>query len=729
MPAFISLKRSLFFLFFGIAVAAGMAFLLNFLLSGPKLSLVYDFFVDKKQSPPVSREILIIKTDEFIESSDLFSVLMTLTEMEASNLILTTRVAGSSSPITGTEADIRMRFLDEFNLLVNNIRNLFHGIRSGSIPPVNAPAYVERLVELTENSRDRLLGGLINRDEDLFRSIDVFGSFIEVETRPKLDWDGKIRRVRPVETESLVEHPVYTSLKNRYAFTQLENSESGFYLILYKHDGSELTIPLDKDGNILISGKGRGFRSIDIMYFQDYEEALRNMRRLLRDANELGALSKTLPEQSPLILDEYALMLREIMLMQPNDENRTAWIMARASFIKSLNDFLYGTAEYELVSGYNEVIADEDTLGEEGLAKLAGMRDEIINIFFTMREYHEELIKIYSKLKQELAFSLCIIGPQNNIEYSALLANTLITGVHIIPADERDILFCSFAVSFIILLILFRMRPSLVLLAGFGLCLVFSVSFAAVFIFTSYWIDPIIVFCTSFSGVLVIYFCRRGTITRRARRFRTAYGSAVSRELLRDLISRGRPQPSEVTVSAAAVIVIRDFNLLRKEDQERVEEAGKSAKEFYAAVKNIFFNAGAVIAGFEGDTVIACFGSTLDKKYDEEYASGTIDEPVAKAYKLLKQLLNGDVVNWRFGMDCGKCTFSWSPEAGFIASGRPVVRAKILASKNGRYNTRALITDSIREETNLSVKKIGSLYNEKDSFFELSGDTKDAKDR
>ncbi|MDR0301152.1 MAG: hypothetical protein LBI04_02435, partial [Treponema sp.] len=98
-----------------------MAFLVNFLLSGPKLGPVYDFLLSLRQPPPVSQEILIINTDEFAESGDIFSALMTLTEMEASNLFLTARVLGTS-PVTGTESEIRRQFYDEYALLGSNIR-------------------------------------------------------------------------------------------------------------------------------------------------------------------------------------------------------------------------------------------------------------------------------------------------------------------------------------------------------------------------------------------------------------------------------------------------------------------------------------------------------------------------------------------------------------------------------------------------------------------------------
>jgi class 3 adenylate cyclase len=710
MPAFISMKKSLVFFLSGIICAAGMAFLVNFLLSGPKLGPVYDFLMDFRPIPPVSQEILIINTDEFAESGDIFSALMTLTEMEASNLFLTARVLGTT-PITGTESEIRRQFYDEYALLGSNIRNLFEAIRTGSVQPAQAPNYVNRLVELNEQSRERLLSVLIDRDENLLRSIAVFGNYLEIDTKPVYDWDGKLRRVKPLDTGASFEHPVFGSLRNRYAVTRITYTEYGKTLVLLDYNNNELEILLDEDGNIITPGQG-DFRSIDISLFREYEEACRSMRRVMKEAGDLGAFSRTLPEKSPLFLEDYALTLREELLKAPDGEKRAAWVRARENYFKNLDDFLYGNAESLIVRGYEEVIADEKTLKQEGISKLVNMRDEIIRTFAAMRVSHSELLRVHKQLTDELYSSICIMGPQDNTAYSALLANALITGGHIKPAYYLYTLYLTIAVSIFILLIIFRIRPFLLLFIGFILSAFAAFIFGGHFVYTAYWIDPTVVFISSLSGTLVIFFCKRATLSRRARYFRRAYGAAVSRNVLRELISRGKPNITETSVTSAAIIVIRDFNLLNREDYEKSGEAGKAQKTYYETVKKIVFKAGAVIAGFHGDTVIACFGSPLDY----------VSEPIVRAYIMVKQMLSSDKNSWRFGIDAGKCTFSWSPETGFTVNGRPVGRAKILASKNARFETRALVTEVIRESTNLNVKKIGTLRDEYDAFYEMTAD-------
>ena len=681
----------------------------------------YDFIFSRRQPPPVSREILIIETGEFVDNSDILSVLMTLTEMEAANLIMTGRMSPSSSPTTITEEEIRRRFVDEYVILGTNIRNLFDAIRSGSVTPEHAPGYVERLVELTEQGRDRLLTALIDRDEDFIRSVAVFGNYLEADSRVATDKDGKLRRVRPIDPESSREHPVYLNLKSRYAVSRIEAVEQNQILWLRGYDGNDIDIPLDKDGNILTTWNCN-FRRVDISLFRQYDEADRAMRGALEAANELGAFSKTLPEESPLFLGAYALMLRQELLQSPDSEKRMAWQRARSNYFKSLNDFLFGPAQTLLVNGYEQLIADETSLGRESLAALARMRDELSRSFAGMRNEYDKLSELHSILEGELASSFCIMGGETSALYSAFLANTLITGSHIKPVYDRQILFLSIAVVFVVLMVIFLMSPASALFAGLFLSVLSSTVYGCILIFYSYWVDPVVVLSASLFGTLVIFYCKCAVLKYRARRFRVAYGAAVPQSVLKELIRSGRPLLSEVNVCETVVIAVKDINLLGKEDNEKPGNAGSARKEFFSSVKRIVFNRGGIIAGFDGDTVLACFGSPLKHAMPtplpaQWYLRRGAGVPVSKACAFVKELLNDDKISWRFGIDTGECTFSWSAESGYSASGRPAIRAKVLVSKTLRLRVRALYTNTVRDKTGINGKKAGALNDGKTPFF------------
>jgi len=725
MTARVSFKISLLMFLGSLACAVGMVFLLDYLLSGPRLGPHYDLLLNYKK-PVVSNEILIIETDEFIEGSDFFTVLLTLTEMEAANLILSGRLSPSTTPITLTDADIRMFFTDEYSQLGSNIRNLFEGIRMGFVSPAQAPLFVEQVVESAQQGKERLIKILIDRDEELVRSVAVFGNYLDAYSKPQFDKDGKLRRVKPVEIDGYFENPLFASLKNRYAISQIETTDKKLILWLRGHDGKDLDITLDNDGNI-ITQWNCDFRRIDIDLFRKYEEAGNTMLELLAQANELKVFSQILPEAIPLFLGEYAASLLEDLIKSPNNENRLAWIAARTNYFKSLNDFFTGPTETNLINEYEELIADTDSSKKRELDHLIGVKDKLIGIFALMRETYAGLSSSQSRLKQELGLSLCIMGNEPNVKYSAMLANALITGSHIKPVHSRYVIFMSIAAVFVILIIIFMMRPLVLLIVGIILGVLSSGIFSGLFIFYSYWMDPLIVLGSSLVSSFVLFYCKSSYLNYRARTFRSAYRTAVSKDVLRKLINYGKPGLSEVNVSYAAVIAIKDVNLFGKEEKEAAKDAGKTKRAFYASAKKILFNSGAVIAGFEGDTILACYGSPLEiqpKLIAHKWADD--GQPIAKSYHpadkacaLVRQLLQKEKITWKFGIDAGLCTFSWSPETGFSVSGNPAIKARTLVIKTSRYKGRAFISDSVREKIGLSADETASFSAGGDSFFEL----------
>jgi class 3 adenylate cyclase len=142
--------------------------------------------------------------------------------------------------------------------------------------------------------------------------------------------------------------------------------------------------------------------------------------------------------------------------------------------------------------------------------------------------------------------------------------------------------------------------------------------------------------------------------------------------------------------------------LLSREDHEDPQDAGTNRKTFSSFVKDAAFASGAVITGFEGDTILVCFGSPLDKTFD----------PVKKACAFVKKLLNDEKITWRFGIDFGECTFSWTAETGYSVYGHPAVCARMLVSKTSQLKSHALVTEDVRKSINLNLAKTDTL-NEK----------------
>ena len=457
------------------------------------------------------------------------------------------------------------------------------------------------------------------------------------------------------------------------------------------------------------------------------------MREALIAANEYEAFFKIFSntefeELSPVSLADYSHVLKDELLKFPTDENRIAWRTSRKNYFKSLDDFFSNPDFLNIIVAQEEKIANADPNNEEKLNELISTRNLLLEISGLLNEIYVKLSAVHSKLNEELMYSYCIMGPDDNTLYSALTANVMITTSHIKYAYEREIIFWSIIASSIVLFLVFLLRPFLLIFAGFALGALASAVYGLIFIFNSYWMDPVIVFASAFTGTLLIFYSKCVYLKHRTRTFKAAYGAVVSKTHLQNLIARGRPRLSEVNVSFAAIIAIKETNLLGKEDREEIKDAGKIRSAFLSSVKKVIFNAGAVVVGNEGDTILACFGSSLEahpslttlKISDDGSSLVKSFNPVDKACALVRGLLEIGNNTWRFGIDAGECTFYWSPETGYSVNGRPAVRARLLVSKTKRFNVRALITDIIRKKINMEGTQLGSLYDKNDAFYEMS---------
>jgi class 3 adenylate cyclase len=339
-----------------------------------------------------------------------------------------------------------------------------------------------------------------------------------------------------------------------------------------------------------------------------------------------------------------------------------------------------------------------------------------------------------NSLETNLASSFCIMGPPSETEASALLANTLLTGRFITPGYTRYILFWSLLAAFLAMLGIFTLGPYKALAAGSFLAFVSGMGFSWSFIICGYWIDPLIPAAAVFAGTLVFFFISLVFIRRGARNFRLAYGPYIGKTGLKQLIRRGRPLPSELLVSRAAVVAVRNGDLPALEDKDDALAAARAAGIFREGAAEFFKKAGAVIIGAEGDLVLAAFGSPLERialeasKTGSPRRDGPLDRegrtPAARAAGLITELVRTrkETASWRFGLDTGECAFSWSGLPGYTASGRPVVRARILSGLASRYKARALITEPVRAGLrDIPSRKLNVLASrgDKEYFYEL----------
>jgi class 3 adenylate cyclase len=791
---------------------AGTVILTIRTLEGSRLGPHYDFLMNYRPAPPVSQEILLIETGDedisspfmahsIIEPSVVATVLMAMTELDSASLIIDAPILGLSSGEGEDEEEILRRFNGEFSLLGRNIRNLFNAIRMGAVAPEESDRFVEELVNLTEQGKERLISALIHRDdagmERFNQAAAVFGRVrlpeVSAQTgssppgdaRPGLiryaavppDGDGRLRRIVPVrldtpvsrgflsflfplkddpgETppESGAEHIVYSALKDRYRSLEIEYLGDGPVLFgTGEGEGKDMVIPLDRNGAILFEAprQTESFRHIPLAAFREYDQADRTLYRLLKEGEGLGIYNDLAPENQPSLIYEHALSLRDALLQNPDPEKKASWIAARKNFFISMEDFLSGPAETNLVAGYESLIAGED-LGEEGIGQLRTLRDELINAFKDIRRNYMNLRERRESLASALSGSFCILGSAASspipvkgagISASALLANAFLTGRAINPGTDRYILFWSLICALFVCLCVGGMGTLLSLSAGFFLTALAGFVFSYSFIINAYWIDPVIPMAGAGAGVLVSS-CFAFIIRRRYIRWlRNAYEPFVSRNCLRRIIRTGTPSPSQYLTVRAAIITVRNTGLTLREDREEPLVSARETLDFRAAVSRLFTRSGAVIAGSEGDLVLVAFGSPPERNAARE--GGKNADPGTKAAGFVAELVRGsqpedlaedsrrvsfsgekpDILPWNFGIDVGECTFAWSPQSGYTVFGRPVVRSRILSSLASRYQTRILISPGINEKlASLVVRKLGTFNmgkgEEKEVFYEL----------
>jgi class 3 adenylate cyclase len=536
-------------------------------------------------------------------------------------------------------------------------------------------------------------------------------------------------------------------------------------------DDSSRVIPLDSGGAMLfeVPRKDSGFRRSYFKDFLDYEEADGSLRRLLGEAGALGVYNGLEGEKHPGFLYDYALSLREDLLADPDDQQKLSWIEARNNYFMSLEEFLYGPWEMNLVSGYEELIASE-TLGEGGGEELVRLRNSLIRAFVNLREKYNQVFELRAKLDAALNGAFCILGPGSagddgaakdsrttaafprnvfrffenvragtrtprftDTEASALLANSLLTGRAITPGRDLYLFLGSLACALLTALILWSKNAAPSLSVGCLITLLSGAGFSLGFIFSGVWLNPLVPAAASFSAAMVSFIWAVVMKRRFNRLFRLCYGPAVSRQNLRRVIRAGQPKPSDAVTVHCAVVAVRNPGLMVQEDRADPRSGAKLSLSFREAIAGSFRQAGGTVLGSEGDMILACFGSPLERVAQRgtnpsSPSGGQVhakDTPAAKAVEFVQEYIrrnSGD--HWYYGIDAGECTFTWSPQSGYSVFGRPAIRARILLGLVSHYHAQVLVTASINEALpDLPAKKLDILKEQDgsggESFYEL----------
>ncbi|MDR2743093.1 MAG: hypothetical protein LBB98_13205 [Treponema sp.] len=790
MAVYQTSQKALLRFLLSLCAAAGVLIFLYFYLSGPRLGPHYDYLMRYRSPPPVSRELAIIEVEPaasgFIEPDAASAILMTLAELDVRGLAVQIPVLGVSEAGSPVENVLPDRLDEEFALLARNIENLFQAILMGSVMPEEAEYYVDSLIELSERGKERLLAALVRRDDAGMRRMEqaasVLGNVWEagdvrfssgktpvhgsgLYSRSRADPDGVFRRMYPLEPDlrqgpGRAEHVVYAML-NRYLGPSEVEYRNGVPLLRFKREGFLRDIALDSRGAILIERPrgDEGFRRLSPEVFAEYEKADRELALFLDTLREQGYFAYLAPEAYPTILYRYSYMLREELLEytgeNPFEDLKVRWLDARSGYLRSLADFVNGPSEANLVMSYEERIAAENIETAE-LRRLVSLRNDLIATFAEFRAKYDEFIRIRSGLSAALAGSFCILGPAapvpaaspgagslfydagepvpSDTEASAILANAILSGRAIAVPSGQYILFWSLLIVLLILFLIRKLNPLPALILGFFMTSLAAAVFSCGFIFTQYWFDPLIPAGSAAAGVLVSFlyiFCMK---RRNEAVIRRIYGGAVGPVYLKRLVRAGRPLAGETIPAKAAIVAIRQGDLLTVESTKDPLDSAGGILTFRETAARLFRKVGGAVVGIDGDLALIAFGSPLERiamrrmkmeiPYDDDSQALGSHSPAAKAVGFILDLLKEtpEASAWRFGIDVGDCAFGYSELSGYAAFGRPIVRARILSGLASRYYARILVTARVSESIDgFLTRKLDAIADTagKETFYEI----------
>jgi hypothetical protein len=747
-------------------LAAAMLFLLLFLLKGPLLGPVYDFLMNRRPPPPVAEELLLIETEpprtadapqdggaqnpppsgreNVISPALAGTVVMTLTEMSASALIIQAPILGVSVGGGAVSSDLLFRFEEEFKTINSNVKNLFDGIRLGSVTPQDAPRLVDDVTDLNTQGKERLLQSVFSTGGtdavQLEKAFAAFGgAHIPVELEVSIisskgnisgisslyssgysigipDSDGKYRRIAPeLVTESgTSEHIVWSALKKRYRTV-------------------DFPVSLDENGAVLFEKpkNEQRFREIPLSLFLEYDDLDKTLYRLLIEGVSLSNSGGLAPDKYPAFLYENAQQSRDDLLLNTRTGQKERWIAGRNAYFAALDDFFDGTVEKNIAESFDRLIVEEK-LDEKGAARIVLMRDAELQKYNIAQEIWVQLKEIRERLGNALANSFCILGHGrvargeggtfSGMDISAVLANSILTGNAITPTDNNDALIYTVIATLAVIFILFRTGPVLSFFSALSLSAAVFILFSLRFVMSGQWLDPLIpagtVFAASLSSLLCSVFARRGM----ALRLRRYFGAIVPAGTLRKLIKTNKPLPEKNKTVPCAIVAVYNPNLNSAANKQNPLLAAEAGKEFRAEVCAAFFKEGGVIVSGSNDTILVSFGSPLQRLAGEDCSAGKLANKAARLIAALPPA-QAKSAPWCFGLDYGECGFDWLPPGGYTAFGKAAVRARLLARVCVRYKVKALAGEAAKAKLEgfrtRELRRKGSAKPSKSTFFEI----------
>jgi class 3 adenylate cyclase len=743
---------------------------------------VYQHFTELRPPVAVARDILLIdvpldtgkagnRRDESLndegrlsdglritpDAFDWAEILLLMTEFEAAQGIFL--FAPTEAPPTEHSLKLKHkvltgRFDQEFSVMSSNVLAFFEAIRLGSVRPRDSVRYVDDLLKLMEDGKNRLVEDVRASDETetvlVNQALDVFG-------RAWIDYPDAQTGIDYPDAQSGTETGIQLSLHTRGRSWSIAVFRALMYRLggvvpdlqenalvlpgvrLPGRDEQDIVLPLGRDGSVLFEtpdpDRDDSYRSLKpavILHAAELETSLYKSLKIMEGSGYLSGMD---PESYPTALYEHTMNLRREMLAAPDSRKLDGWRQSRERFFTATRVFLEGEAEQALLDGYDELVAAE-TLEEAGRQRVEELRQSVVRAFSDSRNKLIELELLRQELDAELRGSFCIIGPGPEVEAEAGLVNAILANRFIDGLWGQRLNRWAALPGLVLSVPLAFIGPLLALVAGVAAAALSFGMMALLFIYAGLWIHPVlpagIIAAVTISSALTCLVLRHGNKDK----LRTAFGKRLPRTLMRDLASAGLTQTTEVRNSKAVILAIR---YIHTGDHGRPEEdpgQAASLKSFQDLAAQAIVKQGGVVLGADGYIILGAFGAPLEagrlwKGKDPEPEPAAVLSILANKACAATLAIMGPETGadnfWRYGMDIGECAFFHSDAGGYSVVGRPPVYARILSGLALKYSCRILVTQELKDTIGEKwlTRRLDTLVakssGREEAFYELSG--------
>ncbi len=742
----------------GTGVAAGLAYVDQH----RDLGIVYDSLLAHRPSPSYPRDLLLIETtpsdlaaSDWSASVALEQVLTTMTEFRARRALVQFPLSADGRNFDEEGLDqTRQEFDAEFGTITRNISTLFDAIKLGSIRPRDSAAYVARLTSLVDEAKERLIGsiekGELNGIARFEAASSVFGNtWIATDASEVLPKPGS---VAGTGSSTL---PKDGDGKLRRAWLQDPSTgERNFVAAAFSTEGIEAPRPMRNQSE---SGEGQdrvgsglpweellidppradkgGVRRVSFDAFQRYAVAEKRLYQHLKDMGKKGYFDALDPAAYPTSTWEYSESLkRDLLAMDkgPRLANaRDEWRESRDRFADSVAKLLGGDAEMALEQGYKNILSSEG-LEAGGKEKIEQLRTSTRRDFGNARIYYGEFAELRAALEGSLRDSVCLIGyarlaaatdsttakgrmegksrQLSDLEASAILATDLKTGSFLYRGSLGAAIKVGVVGVLAISLATAAIPWGLALAVGCLLSILTGLGLAGYFIYTGFWISPII----SALGGLAATLCSAtlgGAISaRRKAPLRRVFAHRVPKRMLSDLMQRGDKAALSMRTAEVAILAIRAPGLTKRGDDSK-EDPFLPLNDFATQVAKIVTGEDGIVLNMDGDLIFAAFGLrlSLDRGGRRRQKKETSTEAHAlMALRTARSLAKTPgPTALRFGLDVGLCRFGVIDPKGlasYTALGAAIVRARLLSGLSNRYGGWLLVTEDAKRALGDSIR-------------------------